>query len=464
MSKIVVVGAGYVGLVTAVCFAAKGNNVVVVEKDGRKVKLLEKRNIPFYESGLDILLQEALDNKKLVFTSSLADALSMQPEIIFSCVGTPSKPDGSADLSAVFMVAREIGFFLSHYSIIVNKSTVPVGTAKKVESIIKEQLELRGVPVKFDVASNPEFLKEGSAVKDFLFPNRVVIGTSSVQAIEILQKLYSPFIKNAKHLLIMSRESAELTKYAANSFLAMKISFINKIALLADKVGADIEQVKKGISLDERVGQHFLNAGIGYGGSCFPKDVKALIKLGEEFHEEMTLFEEVENINLYLRRWFVRKILSSYDDLVLGKRIGIWGAAFKPGTDDIRSAPSLDIIAQLLNKGAGIIVYDPLASSNVKKIFGDKVIIADSAVDVLAMADALVLLTEWEEFLNFEPNDFTTLKDRVFFDGRNCFDPFKMMKVGIRYFSVGRNNLPKSLARKFLRSLKSKYVLGQKIL
>lgn len=456
MKKIAVVGAGYVGLVTAVCFAKKNNKVIVVEKNEKRIAALLKGQVPFYEPGLDILLSEVIKSEQIVFVPDIKDVLKQNPEAIFSCVGTPPKRDGSSDLSYVFNVATEIGQHLNDYSLIINKSTVPVGTAKKVESEIKDQFELRGINIKFDVASNPEFLKEGDALSDFLKPDRIVIGVESGDAKNILKELYAPFIQNENQILVMNRESAELTKYAANGMLATRISFMNQLALLADKVGADINQVKQGITSDRRIGKYFLNAGIGYGGSCFPKDVKALIHTGKEFNNSMTLFEEVDRINDRQRDWFVEKVLKYYGNSIKGKRIGIWGLSFKPETDDIRHAPSIDIIKKLLISGAKIVAYDPVASANVKEIYGDAIFFANKAGDVLKNSDALLILTEWKEFLSCNLKGFSRLKDRVVFDGRNCFNPVKMIESGIRYFTVGRNSLAKDFDMSFVHGFAKK--------
>jgi len=452
--KITVVGAGYVGLVSAVCFAQKNNLVIVVEKNEQRIDALLKGEVPFYEPGLDEILRQVIKDEKIIFVKEIKEALLQNPEAIFSCVGTPPKEDGSSDLSYVFGVAKEIGRNLSHYCLIVNKSTVPVGTCKRVESIIKDQLELRGINIKFDVASNPEFLKEGSALNDFIFPDRVVVGVESRRAEELLKNLFVPFLKKEEQFLVMNRESAELTKYASNAMLATRISFMNQLALLADEVGADINQVKLGMSKDERIGKSFLNAGIGYGGSCFPKDIKALISMGEEYNQPMTLFMEVDKINEMQREWFVKKVLKYYGDLISGKRIGIWGLSFKPETDDVRSAPSVDIIKHLLSKGAKVIAYDPVAKLNIKNIFQGRVFLTDCADDVLKNSDALLVLSEWKEFLSYKAKEFAVLNDRVVFDGRNCFDPLLMLEAGIRYFSIGRNsvvrNFDMSLVHNFL--------------
>jgi UDPglucose 6-dehydrogenase len=440
MKKIAVVGAGYVGLVTGVCLATQKEYLVtIIENNEDKINKLLSGKVPFYEPGLDILLTKGIEQGNLIFVNNIKTALENNPEIIFSCVGTPSLPDGSADLSYVWNVSTEIGKNLNNYCIIVNKSTVPVGTGKKVQALILHQLNSRNIKIDFDVASNPEFLKEGDALNDFLKPDRIVIGTQSEKTKYILSQLYRPFVHNDNQFVFMNIESAELTKYASNAMLATKISFINQIALLADKVGANIEHIKQGMSKDIRIGPHFLNAGIGYGGSCFPKDVQALISMGSEYNQPMTLVSEVENINNSQRFWFSNKIINYYGSQISHKNLGIWGLAFKPETDDIRCAPSIDTLVSLLEKGANIYAYDPVASNNIKEIFGARIKYAQSAQEILKICDALAILTEWKEFKNFTPEYFTTLKDKLVFDGRNCFDPVLMFNAGINYMCIGNN-------------------------
>ena len=438
MRTIAVVGAGYVGLVTGACFAQKNNKIIVVENNAEKVQELLKGHVPFYEPGLDDLVRQGIEQGSLVFVENIAASLAYNPSIIFSCVGTPSLPNGAADLSYVWQVAKEIGQHLSSYCVIVNKSTVPVGTAEKVKVVLQEQLDLRGVRSSFDVVSNPEFLKEGDALNDFLRPERVVIGAEREKAFDELAALYAPFVSSDAQIIKMSVVSAELTKYASNAMLATRISFMNQIAQFADAVGADIEQVKLGMSKDKRIGAHFLNAGIGYGGSCFPKDVKALINMGNEHSLEMSLIKEVDRVNDAQRQWFIKKILTYYGHVLENKKIGIWGLAFKPETDDIRSSPALDTINVLLQKGATLHVYDPVAMPLVKLLYQDTISYAQSADELLPKVDCLVVLTEWKEFLRFQPQDFTVLNDKVVFDGRNCFDPVLMSEQGIAYHSVGR--------------------------
>ncbi len=447
MKKIAVIGAGYVGLVTGACFAQKGNTVIIVENNQNKISQLLQGNIPFYEPGLDLIVHEAIKNKTLIFENNIAQGLSHNPEIIFSCVGTPSLPNGAADLSFVQQVAHEIGSLITSYTLIVNKSTVPVGTADKVKNIIIDRLVQRNLQITFDVASNPEFLKEGDAISDFLVPDRIVIGIESQQAADLLYALYRPFVKHNDQILCMNVKSAELTKYASNAMLATRISFMNQLAQLADKLGADIEEVKLGMAKDKRIGAQFLNAGIGYGGSCFPKDIKALAYIGKEVLFPMTLIQEVDNINHFQRVWFINKISTHYGPALANKTVGIWGLAFKPETDDIRSAPSLDLIDDLITRGSKIIAYDPVASENIAAHYGNAITYAHSAQQVIDQADFLVILTEWKEFLGTKTDSFSKLKDKVIFDGRNCFNPQVMHDAGITYTCVGRNSVTEQTSK-----------------
>lgn len=443
MKKIAIVGAGYVGLVTGACFASKDKFVIIVERDEKKVEKLLRGEVPFYEPGLDLLVQKAISDQKLIFVKTISEALAQNPQVIFSCVGTPPKEDGSSDLSYVYSVASEIGKNINDYILVINKSTVPVGTVAKVNEIINLEIRNRDLSVDFEVVSNPEFLKEGDAVSDFLNPDRIVVGLKTIKAETILRNLYKPFLKNSNQFMVMNPESSELTKYASNAMLATRISFINQLALFADKVGADIFDVKSGMGSDGRIGGSFLNAGIGYGGSCFPKDVQALVSMGKEHKQPMSLVEEVEIINNKQRILFVEQIINYYGKNLKNKKIGILGLAFKPETDDIRCAPSVDVISKLLEYEAKVIAYDLVAAENVKNIFGDKIIYATKASDVLENSDCLILMTEWREFLKYQPKDFLTLRDRVVFDARNCFDPIAMNLEGIKYFSIGRNSISK---------------------
>jgi len=437
--RIAVVGAGYVGLVTGTCLAQKGYHVTIVENNQNKINALLNGQVPFYEPGLDELVKENINNKRILFVSNIKEALEQKPEVIFSCVGTPPNEDGSADLSYVLQVAVEVGKSITQYCLVVNKSTVPVGSAEKVKRVINTQLADRGVSVEFDVASNPEFLKEGDALNDFLNPDRIVIGVQSKRAQEILTRIYSPFITNKDQLLVMNIESSELTKYASNAMLATRISFMNELSNLAEKVGADINQIKIGMAKDRRIGPFFLNAGIGYGGSCFPKDVRALVSTGVEYACPMSIIQAVEDVNDKQRRLFAEQILKYFGDTISTKHLGIWGLAFKPETDDLRCAPSLDIVKILLKNGAKVTVYDPVAAENFRALFASQVNYAKTSKEILEQCDGLIILTEWKEFLKYKPTDFNMLKEKVVFDGRNCFDPIEMNYSGIKYFCIGRN-------------------------
>lgn len=443
MKKVVVIGAGYVGLVTAACFAKKGSFVTVVENNSAKVEKLLAGSIPFYEPGLDQLVTQGINEKKLVFVSSIEQALLLQPELIFSCVGTPSLSDGSVDMSYVWNVMETVANNLESSAVIVNKSTVPVGTAQKVTDFMRKKLVERKVDFDVQVASNPEFLREGCAVYDFINPDRIVLGLvdydgTVTHAQLLLEQFYIPFITCKEQILVMNAESAELTKYASNTMLATRISFVNELARLAEVVGADIEQVAFGMGLDSRIGPSFLKAGVGYGGSCFPKDVKALIDMGKQYGICMSLASTVEDINNEQRLLFAQKIISHYSGNLTGKTIGIWGLAFKPETDDIRAAPALDIMYELLQAGANLIVYDPVAIDGVRPLFNQNVIFVSDAATVVKLADSLVILTEWKEFLQFDTQEFNTLRDKTIFDGRNCLNAKKIQEQGISYFCIGK--------------------------
>lgn len=438
--EIAVVGAGYVGLVSGACFAQQeDNHVVIIENNKKKIDVLLKGGVPFYEPGLDALVKKGLSTKRIEFVETIEQACQYHPECFFLCVGTPSSEDGSADLSYVYKAAGEIGSHLKSYSVIIDKSTVPVGTAQHVKTVIQNELQRRNANVFFDVASNPEFLQEGSAVTNFMVPDRVVIGTDTLRAKNILVDLYTPFVKESSDILCMRIESAELTKYASNAMLATRISFMNQVARLADKVNADVEEVKKGMAKDRRIGPCFLNSGIGYGGSCFPKDVKALVHTGEEQGVAMTVVAEVDKVNFDQRAWFTQKVIDYYGDSLAHKHIGVWGLSFKPETDDIRYSPAIDVMKALLAKGAIITAYDPQAKENMQELFGDSIQYAETADEVLQDSDCLLLLTEWKEFLSYKPAHFKQLRDGVVFDGRNCFDPLVMTQEGISYWTVGRD-------------------------
>jgi UDPglucose 6-dehydrogenase len=439
-NKIAVVGAGYVGLATGACFAQQESDIVtIVENNSDKLRMLEDGAVPFYEPGLADIVASDIKQGRLNFVSHVADALVTNPDIIFICVGTPSMDDGSADLSFVYEVAQEIGQSIQQYCIVVDKSTVPVGTGKQVKAIIQEQLDKRNVQIPFDVVSNPEFLQEGCAVKNFMQPDRVVVGLESERARLYMQSLYKPFLKDKADFIAMSVPSAELTKYASNAMLATRISFMNQVAQLADTVGADIEDVRHGMAKDRRIGPAFLLAGLGYGGSCFPKDVKALAYTGDTLHCDMSLVKEVEHVNALQRQYFIKQILNYYGDNLTGKVMGVWGLSFKPNTDDIRCAPALDVINVLLEHGAAIIAYDPEAMNNVKALLGDSIEFAQTADELLRVCNCLLIHTEWDEFVKHKPAQFMALKDKVVFDGRNCFDPDMMAHYGIKYFTIGRN-------------------------
>lgn len=444
MKKVVVIGAGYVGLVTAACLAEKGNHVTVVERNPERRILLEQNKSPFYEPGLDALLLSCKEKKSLHVAATIGEALlAEQPSLIFSCVGTPSLPDGSADLSFVWDMASEIGTYLNHYAVIINKSTVPVGTTQRVKMIIHNKLHERGALVPFDCASNPEFLKEGSALADSRYPDRIILGVDSLRAEEELTSLYAPFITEENRLLVMRIASAELAKYASNAMLATRISFMNQTAQLAEKVGADIQEVREGMALDKRIGPAFLQAGIGYGGSCFPKDVQALVHMGKEQGSPMSLVETVDQINKQQREWFIGLILEQYGSSLAVKNIGIWGLSFKPETDDLRDAPSLDIIKALREWGARVIVYDPVALASVKMLYGDLLVYASSSEEVLELSDALIVVTEWQEFLQYKAQSFIILKDKIIFDARNCLNQQALEAVGITYRGVGKQSTKK---------------------
>ncbi len=435
MFKIAIIGTGYVGLVAGTCFAETGNDVVCVDIVEEKVKKLSSGEITIFEPGLEVLFKRNLREQRLRFTTHLAEAVDAS-EVIFLALPTPQGEDGSADLKYVLSAAREIGKLIKSYKIIVDKSTVPVGTAEKVRAAISEAAK-----TEFDVVSNPEFLREGVAVDDFLKPERVVIGSSSPRAIETMKQLYEPFVRQGNPILIMDERSAELTKYAANAMLALKISFMNEISNICDKVGANVDSVRRGIGTDSRIGKQFLYAGVGYGGSCFPKDVKAVIKTAEEYGYDFRILKSVEAVNESQKKILIEKLDHYFGGAAMlkGKKIALWGLAFKPNTDDIREAPSLVVIEELLKRGASIAAYDPEAMHNVKKIFGDTITFTDTDYDALRSADALMIVTEWNEFRNPDFDKMKSLlKNRVIFDGRNVYEPQKMKALGFEYFSIGR--------------------------
>jgi len=437
MKKVAVVGTGYVGLVAGTCFAETGNDVICVDIDENKVKKLSGGTVTIYEPGLEVIFKRNIREKRLNFTTDLKSAVD-QSDIIFLALPTPPDEDGSADLKYVLGVASEIGKIITSYKVIVNKSTVPVGTAKKVRDKVAENAKCE-----FDVVSNPEFLREGVAVDDFLKPDRVVIGSSSKRALNIMKELYEPFVRQGNPIITMDEPSAEMTKYTANSMLALRISFMNEIANLCDKVGANVDMVRRGIGTDFRIGKHFLYSGVGYGGSCFPKDVKALIKTAGDYNYDFQILKSAEMVNEFQKHILVSKMESHYGsaEALKGKTFAIWGLSFKPNTDDIREAPALVIIDDLLALGASVKAYDPEAMENVRPYYEDKITFTQSMYEALENADALVIVTEWNEFRNpnFE-NVNEHLKEKLIFDGRNVFDPEKMKELGYKYISIGRPN------------------------
>ena len=431
--NICVIGTGYVGLVTGTCLAETGNQVVCVDIDQQKVENMKKGIVPIYEPQLDVFFERNLKQGRLSFTTDLAEGVR-NAEVLFLALPTPPGEDGSADLSYVLGVAGQLGPLLNSYKVIIDKSTVPVGTADLVREAI-----LPGATVEFDVVSNPEFLREGFAVEDFMKPDRVVIGTESPRAREILTDLYSPYVRQGNPIYFMDERSAEMTKYAANSFLATKISFMNEIARLCERVGANVDQVRLGIGSDERIGKRFLFPGLGYGGSCFPKDVQALVHTANQNEYDFKILQAVMEVNQSQKAFFAQKILHFFQGDLKGKRIALWGLAFKPDTDDIREAPALDLIDTLREAGAESVAFDPEAMPNVKQVLGDAIGYAESAYSALDQADALVVATEWAVFRNLNMDEIKNrLKAPVVFDGRNIFQPGKMKTLGFQYFSIGR--------------------------
>ncbi len=434
--KITVVGTGYVGLVTGTCFAETGNHVVCVDIDKEKVVRMQNGEIPIYEPHLDGLFERNIKQGRLTFTTDLKDGIK-DSRIIFLALPTPPGQDGSADLKFILKVADDLGKIITDYCIVINKSTVPVGTAEKVRDAISKNCK-----VPFDVVSNPEFLREGFAVDDFMKPDRVVIGTRSEKAKKILSELYSPFVRQGNPIYFMDERSSELTKYAANAFLAMKITFMNEIANLCEKVGANVDSVRIGIGADERIGKRFLFAGIGYGGSCFPKDVLALAHTSEEYKYDFNIIQSVIKVNERQKTIIIDKIKSHFGDNLKGKKVAIWGLAFKPDTDDIREAPALYIIDSLLKEGVSVHAYDPEAINNVKSILGDKIYYGKDEYDILKDADFLVIATEWAVFRTPEFERMASLmKNKLIFDGRNVYDLNQMNDLGFTYYSVGRNKI-----------------------
>ncbi|NOQ27692.1 MAG: nucleotide sugar dehydrogenase [Bacteroidales bacterium] len=436
--KISMVGTGYVGLVSGTCFAETGVIVTCVDVDKVKIDNLNKGIIPIYEPGLEPMVQRNTESNRLFFTTSLKDSLN-GAEAIFIAVGTPPDEDGSADLQFVLSVAREIGQHMTDYLVVLTKSTVPIGTAIKVRAAVQEELDKRGVNIPFDVASNPEFLKEGDAINDCMKPDRIVIGVDSEKAEEVLNRLYKPFVMKNNRIIFMDIPSAEMTKYAANAMLATKISFMNDIANLCEIVGADINSVRNGIGSDSRIGYHFIYAGAGYGGSCFPKDVKALIKTSDKNNHSLEVLKAVEDVNDRQKYVLFNKVNNHFNGDLKGKRIALWGLSFKPDTDDMRDAPSLVIIDELVKAGANVIGYDPVAIPECKRRIEDKITYAEDPYEALKDADALLLVTEWKEFRVPKWTEMEKLmKNKLIFDGRNIYEPKDMKKWGWDYYGIGR--------------------------
>jgi UDPglucose 6-dehydrogenase len=434
--KIAVVGTGYVGLVTGTCFAETGNTVTCVDIDKNKVDKLAGGQITIYEPGLEKLFLRNQREGRLKFTTSLAEGIT-DAKIIFLALPTPPGEDGSADLKYILGVAEDLGKLLKDYKVIVDKSTVPVGTADKVKEAISKNCK-----VEFDVVSNPEFLREGVAVEDFMKPDRVVIGTNSEKARKIMGDLYAPFVRQGNPVIYMDERSAELTKYAANSFLAAKISFMNEIARLCELLGADVDMVRRGIGSDDRIGKRFLFPGIGYGGSCFPKDVQALVKSASDVNYEFKILDAVMEVNEKQKVYLIPRIKKYFNGDLKGKKIALWGLAFKPNTDDIREAPALYLIDELLAAGASVAAFDPEAMKNVKEVAGDKIVFSDNQYTALENCDALIIATEWSEFRtpDFEKM-VAVMKNKVIFDGRNVFDLDQMRELGFYYESIGRKTI-----------------------
>ena len=441
--KIVVIGTGYVGLVTGTCFADVGIDVVCIDVDAKKIENLKKGIMPIYEPGLEEMVISNYEKGRLDFSTKLGDHIS-EADVAFIAVGTPPGEDGSADLKYVLGVAKEIGSHINKHIVVVTKSTVPVGTAKKVRTAVQEELSARGLNIEFDVASNPEFLKEGAAIDDFLKPDRIVVGVESKVAEDVMRKLYKPFLLNGHPIIFMDVPSAEMTKYAANSMLATKISFMNDIANLCEIMGADVNLVRKGIGSDLRIGNRFIYPGIGYGGSCFPKDVKALIRTAKENGHEMRILQAVEDVNEDQKSVLFNKISQHFEGDLKGKKFAMWGLSFKPKTDDMREAPSLVIIEKLLHAGAHVKAYDPVAMHEAKKDLGEQIEYSKDPNDALIDADALLIVTEWPEFRTPNFEEMTErMKSKVIFDGRNIYDLEEMKEHGFTYYCIGVNTQKK---------------------
>jgi UDPglucose 6-dehydrogenase len=438
--KITIIGTGYVGLVTGTCLAEVGNDVLCLDLDERKINMLKEGGIPIYEPGLEDMVKRNAAAGRLSFTTNVEEAVA-HGTIQFIAVGTPPDEDGSADLKYVVAAARNIGRHMNEYKVVVDKSTVPVGTADKVKAAIAEELAARGVGTSFSVVSNPEFLKEGAAIEDFMRPDRIVVGTDDNTAKDLMRSLYAPFQRNHERVIFMDVRSAELTKYAANAMLATRISFMNELANLAERLGADIELVRQGIGSDPRIGFHFLYPGVGYGGSCFPKDVQALQRTGQENGLNLRVLNAVEEANEAQKAVLVNKVLARFGDNLAGRTFGMWGLAFKPNTDDMREAPSLVVIRALLDRGAKVVAYDPVATHEAQRMTEgwDGLSFGKSSAEVLQGADALLIVTEWKEFRSPDFDAMrNSLKQPVIFDGRNLYQPDMLAKAGYEYYPIGR--------------------------
>ncbi len=439
--KITIIGTGYVGLVSGTCFAETGITVNCVDIDREKISLLNRGIVPIYEPGLEDMIRINVDKKRLFFSTDLEESLQ-DCEAVFIAVGTPPGDDGSADLTHVLKVASDIGRCMRNYLLVVNKSTVPIGTAERVRNTIASKLLERQVSLEFDMASNPEFLKEGDAIQDFLKPERIVVGVDTERAEKIMRRLYNPFLLNGHPLLFMDIASAEMTKYTANAMLATRISFMNEIANLCEIVGADVNNVRKGIGSDSRIGTKFIYPGAGYGGSCFPKDVKALIRTSGDNHYPLEILSAVERVNERQKHVLPSKIRHHFNNDTKGKKFAVWGLSFKPKTDDMREAPSLTIINELLKDGATVTGYDPVAIPEARRRLGDRIIYSKDMYDALDGADALIVITEWPEFrvLNYRLME-TLMREKIIFDGRNIYEPSELAENGFIYYSIGRKTL-----------------------
>ncbi len=440
--KITVIGSGYVGLVSGACLADLGNNVICLDVDPKKIAVLQQGGVPIYEPGLDEVIKRNVAAGRLRFTTDVAESVA-HGLVQMIAVGTPSGEDGSADLQYVLAAARNVAAHMNEYKVIVDKSTVPVGTADKVRATVQAELDRRGMKAEFSVVSNPEFLKEGAAIDDFNRPDRIVIGADDERAIKVMHDMYAPFQRNHDRLMVMDIKSAELTKYAANSMLATRISFMNELANLAEKVGADIEHVRKGIGSDQRIGYHFLYAGCGYGGSCFPKDIRALQRTGAEYGLPLRILPAVEDVNHAQKSVLLKKLVARFGENLKGRHFALWGLAFKPGTDDMREATSRVVMEGLWARGATVTVHDPVAMPETRHIYGDRADLryAETPLDALQGADALIIATEWKVF---KSPDFDAIKTRlkfpVIFDGRNLFEPGDIRALGIEYYGIGRTS------------------------